>query len=363
MASLRGASEVRWGIIGCGDVCEKKSGPALMRAPRSRVVAVMRRDLAKAEDFARRHGIGRAYDAVDALLADADVDAVYLATPPGSHVEIALQVAAAGKALYVEKPAARTATECETMAAAFEAASLPLFVAYYRRGYPRYAALRRSIREGRLGTVERVEYACAKPPGATGWRVDPEASGGGLFVDVGSHALDLVDFLLGPIADVRANVTGPSGSVETKVDMSFSAGALGKVAGKASWNFEAEVAEDVLTITGSDGSVRCPNAMNGRDVLWSRGGRETFAASHPPPDPVQLPLVTSVVDALLDGSECASTAASSTRCSRVMDAALDAYYGGRGDAFWARPETWGRRPSPPAGERPEWLKTAAFSSV
>ena len=142
---------------------------------------------------------------------------------------------------------------------------------------------------------------------------------------MGSHALDLVDFLLGPIADVRANVTGPSGSVETKVDMSFSAGALGKVAGKASWNFEAEVAEDVLTITGSDGSVRCPNAMNGRDVLWSRGGRETFAASHPPPDPVQLPLVTSVVDALLDGSECASTAASSTRCSRVMDAALDAY--------------------------------------
>ena len=103
----------------------------------------------------------RRYDAVDALLADADVDAVYLATPPGSHVEIALQVAAAGKALYVEKPAARTATECETMAAAFEAASLPLFVAYYRRGYPRYAALRRSIQEGRLGTVERVEYACA----------------------------------------------------------------------------------------------------------------------------------------------------------------------------------------------------------
>ena len=333
MQSTDRPKEVVWGIIGCGDVVEKKSGPALQNAPRSRVAAVMRRDRAKAEDFARRHGIPRAYDDVDALLADPEINAVYIATPPGSHLEIALKVAAAGYPLYVEKPAARTAKECETMAQAF--AKLPLFVAYYRRAYPRYVKLKQDLAAGRLGTIQSVSYVFARrpgPPRVGDWRLDAERSGGGKFVDIGSHALDLIDFLLGPLERVRASARGPAGQVETKVEMHFR---IGKIDGTATWSFEASESEDLLVITGAEGSVRVPSAMNGRELVWADG-----VESYDAPDPVQLPLVTKVVDAILDGADCPSTAASSTRTSRVIDDALGHYYRGRHDDFWKRPETW-----------------------
>src|SRR5882757_10269989 len=103
---------IRWGIIGCGDVTEVKSGPALQRATGSALVAVMRRDRAKAEDYARRHGVARAYDDAAALIADPDVDAVYVATPPSSHAAYTLAAARAGKPVYVEKPMALSHAEC-----------------------------------------------------------------------------------------------------------------------------------------------------------------------------------------------------------------------------------------------------------
>ena len=152
-------------------------------------------------------------------------------------------------------------------------------------------------------------------------------------MDIGSHALDLIDFLLKPLDRVRASASGPAGQVETKVEMHFRAGA--GIDGTATWNFEASESEDLLIISGSEGSVRVPSAMNGRDLVWPDG-----VESYDPPDPVQLPLVTKVVDAILDGSDCPSTATSSTRTSRAIDAALGHYYGGRGDDFWKRPETW-----------------------
>ena len=333
MQSTDAPKEVVWGIIGCGDVVEKKSGPALQNAPRSRVAAVMRRDKAKAEDFARRHNIPRAYDDVDALLADPEINAVYIATPPGSHLEIALKVAAAGYPLYVEKPAARTAKECETMERAFS--KLPLFVAYYRRAYPRFVKLKQDLAAGRLGTIQSVSYVFSRrpaPPRAGDWRLDAERSGGGKFVDIGSHALDLIDFLLGPLDRVRAAATGPAGHVETKVEMHFR---IGEIDGTATWNFEASEAEDLLEIRGSTGSVRVPAAMNGRELVWPDG-----VETYDPPDPVQGPLVETVVNAILDGSDCPSTASSSTRTSRAIDAALGHYYAGRHDDFWKRPETW-----------------------
>ena len=132
----RDSGRIRWGILGCGDVCEVKSGPALQQASCSAVAAVMRRNAKLAEDFAARHNVHRWYDHADALIHDSEVDAVYIATPPGSHLEYALKVAAAGMPCYVEKPMARSFAECRRMIEAFERAQLPLFVAYYRRALP-----------------------------------------------------------------------------------------------------------------------------------------------------------------------------------------------------------------------------------
>ena len=116
---------IRWGILGCGDVCEVKSGPAFQKAASSALVAVMRREAAKAQDFARRHGVPKWYADADQLIDDPEVDAVYVATPPGTHEKLAMRVAAAGKPCYVEKPMARSFAECARMNEAFAAARKP----------------------------------------------------------------------------------------------------------------------------------------------------------------------------------------------------------------------------------------------
>jgi len=194
-----GRSVVRWGIIGCGDVTEVKSGPGLQMAAGSQLVAVMRRSGALAADYARRHGVPRWYDSAEALIADPGVDAVYVATPPGSHAAYALAAAAAGKPAYVEKPMARHAAECDRMVEAFARSGLPLFVAYYRRRLPCFLKVEELVRSGALGRMTGVSYRLAEPHhrGGEQWRTDAELAGAGHFLDLASHALDLLDYLLG----------------------------------------------------------------------------------------------------------------------------------------------------------------------
>jgi predicted dehydrogenase len=220
---------IRWGILGCGDVCEVKSGPGFQKAEGSALVAVMRRDRGLAEDFARRHGVPRAYADADELLADPNVDAVYIASPPGSHLELALRVAKAGKPAYVEKPMARTHSECQAMMEAFARTGQPLFVAYYRRALPRFLEAKRLLDSGSLGRVQSVEVRYdndgqlnldhAQLP----WRVQAEHAGGGLFLDLASHTLDVLDFLFGPLQSVRgeARHLGSVCDVEDVVSLTF----------------------------------------------------------------------------------------------------------------------------------------------
>ena len=193
---------MRWGIIGVGDVTERKSGPGFQQAERSELVAVMRRSGDLAADYARRHDVPRWYDDADELINDPEVDAVYIATPPDSHKEYAIRVARAGKAVYVEKPMARTAQECEEMISACDEAGVALFVAYYRRAMPRFVTVKELLDSGRIGQLRSVSIRNEQPAPVGeaddgGWRLDPEISGGGYFVDLGSHILDLLDWLLG----------------------------------------------------------------------------------------------------------------------------------------------------------------------
>ena len=153
----------RWGIIGCGDVTEVKSGPGFQKAARSALVAVMRRDLAKAQDYARRHGVPRFYHRAGALIDDPEVDAVYIATPPSSHCELALAVAAAGKPCLVEKPMAMNHGECLRMTEAFAAGRVPLWVAYYRRALPRFLTIRELLAANDIGRVTSVRVEVTRP--------------------------------------------------------------------------------------------------------------------------------------------------------------------------------------------------------
>ena len=191
--------EVRWGIIGCGDVTEVKSGPGLQQAEGSSLVAVMRRTPGQAEDYAKRHGVGKWYESAEELINDGEVNAIYVATPPGWHKEYVLMACAAGKPAYVEKPMARNYAECEEMVDAFSKAELGLYVAYYRRGWERFGRAKEIVESGRLGRITgvRCEYASDLSlkidPANRPWRVRAVESGGGLFMDLGSHTLDILD--------------------------------------------------------------------------------------------------------------------------------------------------------------------------
>lgn len=341
---LSSRDTIRWGIIGCGDVTEVKSGPGFQKARGSHLVAVMRRNADLAADYARRHGVPRWYSDARALVADPEVDAVYVATPPGAHLEGALLAAAAGKPCYMEKPMARHTAECDAMIAAFVAARQKLFVAYYRRAMPRFEKVRELVTGGAIGRLTSISYRFATPtpanadPTQNAWRVSAENAGGGLLLDVGSHVLDFLDHVVGPLEDVqgRAARLASSAEVEDSVAMTFrtASGALGS----ASWNFATSAKEDTLEFFGTHGRVSFVVFSGDPVRLETAKGVETFDI--PNPAHVAQPLIQLVVDDLLGRGTSPSTAESARRTQLVMDQVLDAYYGGRTDAFWTRPTTW-----------------------
>ena len=339
---------IRWGMIGCGDVAEVKSGPGFQQAAGSVLVMAMRRNAAKAEDYALRHGVPRWTSDADQLIQDPEVDAVYIATPPGSHLDYALRVAAAGKPAYVEKPMARNHAECRRMIEAFSQAGLPLFVAFYRRRLPRFLKAKELVDSGRLGQVTMLNYRYADnppphiDPKQLEWRLAAEQAGGGIFLDMGCHALDIFDFILGPIESVQgraANLASPY-EVEDVValDCRFAAGVLG-VCG---WNFASAACEDQIEITGTQG--RLTLSVFGNEPLRLETGagiehvRASQSAAHPATaDPEHRRPVARPGRMSEHGRRPPARRGSWTRC-------LASYYGGRDDAFWTRPETWpGRR--------------------
>ena len=249
---------VRWGIIGCGDVTEVKSGPGFQKAAGSELVMVMRRNGAKAEDYARRHGVKRWTTDADALIQDEEVDAVYIATPPGMHEFYAMKVLAAGKPCYVEKPMTRNASEARRMVEAFGAKHLPLWVAYYRRAMPRFVKVREMIVGGALGRIVSAEYRyqdgqMAKRAEVEPWRLRAEESGGGLFLDLGSHVLDMLDFWLGELEMTEGAAWNEkrTHAMEDHVALKFRTAA--GVAGGVSLDFTQAEKFDAFVLTGEKG--------------------------------------------------------------------------------------------------------------
>ncbi len=322
---------VRWGIIGVGDVTERKSGPGLQRAERSSLVAVMRRDGAKAADFARRHGVPRSYDDADALIGDPEVDAVYVATPPDSHAHYTLRAAAAGKPVYVEKPMARTADEARTMIEACDAASVPLFVAYYRRAMPRFATIVDLVRGGAIGDVRTVTVQNLSPremwePGHAPWRLQPEVSGGGLFVDLGSHALDFLDLLLGPVEEVHGIASNLAGAYDAEDHVVGAFRWASGAVGTGTWGYDADERTDRVELVGTRG--RLTFSMFGEDPLVLRSGGTERRIEAPYPEVVQQPLIQTVVDELTGHGTCPSTGRTALRTAEVADALLAGYRAG-----------------------------------
>jgi len=318
---------IGWGIIGCGDVTEVKSGPGFQKAANSRLVAVMRRNGDLARDYAQRHAVPRWYDSAEALIRDPEVDAVYIATPPAFHKEYTLLSAQAGKPVYVEKPMALNVGECREMIQACQAAGVPLFVAYYRRALSRFLKVQELIDSRAIGEPRFVTITLYQPlareelsPQTLPWRVIPELAGGGRFVDLASHMLDFLDFLLGPIRAVHGFASNqaqryPAEDIVTGTFM-FASG----VHGVGTWCFTGFDRLDLTEIVGTAGKLAYSTFDAQPVILTTPAGRTEFPFDYPAH--IQQPLIQAVADELNGVGACPSTGESAARTSWVMDQML-----------------------------------------
>ena len=282
-------------MVGCGDVAERKSAPAYAQAAGSRLVAVASRRVESARSYASRHGIEHVFEDPEALIRSPRVDCVYIATPPSSHLLLAKSVAAAGKPCCVEKPMAMSHPEALDMLAAFEAAGRPLFVAYYRRSLPRFRKVKELIAGGAIGEIRHAHWAFARPPGpadlagSPNWRTDPKEAPGGYFEDLACHGLDLLDFLVGPIARARGVTGNQQGLYRVPDSVSGAWTHEGGATGSGFWNFAAHGRTDEMEIIGSAGRLRFPVFEDAPLVIETKGGVEAVEIANP--DPIQLPHV------------------------------------------------------------------------
>jgi predicted dehydrogenase len=256
---------INWGIIGCGDVTELKSGPAFNKVANSSLVAVMRRNAAKAQDYARRHKVPRWYDDAAKLISDPEVNAIYVATPPSSHEEYVMAAINAGKPVYVEKPMANDYAAARQMADTASAKNIKLVVAHYRREQPRFRKVKQLIEEKAIGEILLTRLELSKPPMTQdemadpkiGWRVIPSIAGGGLFHDLGTHQLDLMSYFFGPAQKVTGIATN-QGHIYAADDLvAGNILFMNGIAFSGTWCFNAApaAAKDQCEIIGTRGKI------------------------------------------------------------------------------------------------------------
>lgn len=294
-------AKVRWGIIGCGDVTEKKSGPAFNKVKDSRLLAVMRRDAAKAADYAHRHQVSHWYSKVEDLLDNPALNAIYIATPPSSHFDYALKALAAGKDVYIEKPVTLNAHEARLLLDVVRKTNGKLVVAHYRRQLPLFLKVKELLDTGRIGTVRTVQLRLwqSRSPdlvtkGTADWRTDPTISGGGYFFDLAPHQLDLMLYFFGlpisfegfsQIQDVASAVADQTtGTILFEHQVVFN--------GSWCFNVRQEDQVDHCEIIGSRGKITF--SIFGNSVAVQSDDEENeFVFEHP--EHIQYPMIASTV--------------------------------------------------------------------
>jgi predicted dehydrogenase len=316
-------SVVRWGLVGAGDIAEKRVAPALVAAKRSQLVAVSRRQAQLADAFAQRFGARRWHEDWRDLVRDDEIDAVYIAAPVQLHAPIAIAAAEAGKHVLCEKPMALNVDECDRMIRCADAAGVQLGLAYYRHLYPLVQRVKQLLADGAIGApviaqldaFERFDPPRGHP---RAWLLDPTVSGGGPMFDFGCHRIEVLLSLFGDAVDVRglrANVLFDRPVEDTAIAaLRFSPGPLATV----TVAHAAVEPRDTLDVFGSEGSIHVAR-LNGPELRVMRGGEETLE-QHPLPDNVHLPLIQQFVDSVLEGGRPVVDGAAGRAVNRVLEA-------------------------------------------
>jgi predicted dehydrogenase len=319
--------KINWGIIGCGDVTEVKSGPAFNKVPQSALMAVMRRDAAKAADYARRHGVPKWYSDARQLINDPEVNAIYIATPPASHEEYALAALQAGKPVYVEKPMAPGYAAAARMATAAATARVKLVVAHYRRAQPLFRKVKQLLADNTIGQPLLASLALYKKPltpeelqqPKIAWRVDAAVAGGGLFHDLAPHQLDLMYHFFGPVEKAGGMAVNQAGAYAADDMVAGTILFKNGLVFNGAWCFNAPAGEekDYCEILGTEGKIRF-SIFDHQPVTVTANGQTTGFSFDVLPH-VQQPMIESVVDYFLDRGPNPCPAAEGVEVMHLID--------------------------------------------
>ncbi len=321
--------QVNWGFIGCGEVTEKKSGPAFNEVEGSRVVAVMSRNADKAHSYADRHDIPKWYTDPQELIDDAEVNAVYIATPPSSHATFAIMAMKAGKPVYIEKPLAASYEDCARINRISEQTGVPCFVAYYRRYLPYFRKVKDVISSGVIGNVVNVQIRFSVPPrdldyqsDRLPWRLQPDIAGGGYFYDLAPHQLDLLQDIFGVITRAHGYCANRAHLYDAEDTISACFFFENGVPGSGSWCFvgHQSAKEDCVEVIGEKGTLSFSVYNYDPIQLVTSEGKTSIVIPNPPY--VQLPIIKSVIEDIQGIGICDCTSVSATPVNWVMDRIL-----------------------------------------
>ena len=257
---------LQWGIIGCGNVTEVKSGPAFNKVPNSKLIAVTRRDPIKLADYAKRHGVPLTFLVPSELIASDAINAVYIATPPDVREQYAMESMQLGKPVYLEKPMALDLAACKRLHKASRELGVKLSVAHYRRNLPLFMEVKNLLDQGVIGDIKELSITMLKKTNLAAndpnnWRIDPSVAGGGYFYDLAPHQIELVFYFLGNdlksysgASKNKAGIYAAEDFVEGIIEM-----ANGIIC-KGLWDFSImdQEEKDEFLIVGTKGTIRFP---------------------------------------------------------------------------------------------------------
>jgi len=318
---------IKWGIIGAGDVAEVKSGPAFNLVENSTLLAVMRRDTEKAKDFAKRHNVPLWYDSVEELLANKEINAVYIATPPSSHLTIAKQALTSGKFVYLEKPMTLNLEEAKQLKA-FIKPHHKIVVAHYRRNLEGFIKVKSLLNDNVIGTVSHAKIEILQPDDNDiiaqtdeNWRVNPAVSGGGYFNDIAPHQLDLMQMYFGEIKQMQGfAIATKTKNVHDVINgiISFKSG----VQFQGIWNFTVskDAKKDQCVIYGDKGTIHF-SFYEERVLLTTENNTEVFTFKSP--QHIQQPLIEATVNYFLNEEKNPCTVDDGLATLQIIDSFIN----------------------------------------
>ncbi len=369
---------VRWGILGAAKIAREWVAPGIHRTDRGSVAAIASRTPGKGEDLAKPYG-ARTTDSYDALLADPDVDAIYIPLPNGDHVEWTAKCLEAGKHVLCEKPLANTLSEARDLVEAARKSGTVSMVCHNYRRVPAVQLAKQLIDEGRLGAIRhwRAIYLqdwLLDPEAPMSWRLRKETGGAGPLADLGSHLVDLAHFLIGPIREVVStgetfvNERPLEGTDSANPEMDqvtvndsaafltrFDCGAIGTF--ETSPMIPGRKAKESFEINGSEGSLvfdlermnelqvyfedEVPEASGFRTVIVTEPDHPYMEGWWPPGHIIGyehtfVHTVRDLLDGIKTGIGPGPTFEDGYRCQAVLDAVEQSI----GNREWATPETY-----------------------